>query len=406
MDGRDPGGKEPSRMEKWDGAQSCRCRTQRNLAGGGGFGLHRACQKDIEVLLYRYRVITSEFVRFLGSSSENPQMNMDRTHFAAAILMAFVGCAAVGQNGPPTLEEEWPVVHAYCRTPNYPLPGLSLYVDKEDGFQFKYPSALKTEDSSLEFENSTCVDFFHLGEGIRLEVSLPSAYEEPIFTFDKDASVETQIFNQLKWTNYSTPAGAEFCTWKSHEQVCIEGIDTSVAHRVSNNLLRAMREIESTFVFTDITSRLDSRIAAVKVGDRFGNLRAKRVVTMEMEDRNQKKYYLGSYGEIYFTGSLKLVGGMENMGTMNSGPRWEFSPDSKNGGSPLPFDLGTDLLDSIEFNNNYSIDKRLSKLPPSPYGTAVEAELTIVVKNIVVIFHPARGGSIIRADLVSMVENH
>jgi len=99
----------------------------------------------------------------------------------------------------------------------------TLHVDKVDGFQFKYPSALKTEGSSLEFENWTCVSFLHSDESISLEVTLPALHQEPFQAQGGDMSVETRIFNQLKRMNYSAPGRATDCTFWKREQVCIHG---------------------------------------------------------------------------------------------------------------------------------------------------------------------------------------
>jgi hypothetical protein len=169
-----------------------------------------------------------------------------------------------------------------------------------------------------------------------------------------------------------------------------------------------MHEIESTFVFSDAADRLDAKIAAVKIGDRFGKLRVRRVVTMKMEDRDLRRSYSVSYGEIHFDGYLRLVGTMENTGTRLSS-LWEFSQDAEKGSQArfelrLPFDPGGDPLDRFEFNNGGLIGQRLAKLPHSPYESAGEQRGSIVVKNITVFFYPeSEMGPFVTADLVSMV---
>jgi hypothetical protein len=335
-------------------------------------------------------------------------MNTRTAHFLSAMLMLSICNAVVGQNGPPTPEEEWPVVNTGCRVSNFPSPGLSLYVDKEDAFQFKYPSALKTEDSSLQFENWTCVDFFHSGEGVRLEVSLPSSLQGPVWGHGENVVVEKRAFNQLDWVNYTdTRSGsASYCTYWKHEQVCIFGADTSREHRLSENLMRTMREIESTFVFTDISGRLDNRIAAVKVGQRFGNLRVRRVITSETTGRIPKEFEdYEPYGEIDFSGYIRLTGYLENRHTMNSGPYWSFDPDTKSN-FLLSCALDKNLQFQVEFNNGGFVGQQIDRLGSQEYGSVEEKVVTVVVKNVSVFFLPMGGPSSVSADLVSIIENH
>jgi hypothetical protein len=99
---------------------------------------------------------------------------------------------------------------------------------------------------------------------------------------------------------------------------------------------------------------------------------------------------------------------MGNTGTRLSS-RWDFSQDAEEG-SPtrvelhLPFDPGGDQLDRIEFNNGGLIDEWLAKLPHSPYESAGEKRVSIVVKNITAFFYPgSEMGPFVTADLVSMV---
>jgi hypothetical protein len=332
----------------------------------------------------------------------------------AAVLMLAICGGAIAQSVPPEPNEEWPVEHSPgCRTLNFPLSGLSTFVDKVDGFQFKYPSALHS-DGPRVFVNADCVEFLHQYEGINLEVSLPSVFQSPVPGYKQDAFVGKMVLNQLEWLNVVDQGleRATYCTYWKHEQVCIRGNTESRPRRLSYNLMRTMHEIESTLVFTDAADRLDAKIAAVKIGDRFGKLRVRRVVTMEMEDRDPgRRYYSGSYGEIHFDGNLRLVGSMEDAGTRRSS-HWVFSQDDEEGSQTkvelqLPFDPGGDPLDRIEFNNAYPIGERLAKFPPSPDGPAGEQRVSIVLRNIVVIFYPASDmGPLVTADLVSMVPAH
>jgi hypothetical protein len=331
-------------------------------------------------------------------------MESSGTRFAPAIVMFFLACVAVGQSVSPEPTGRTPVVHAIdCSHPEPWDGGFTLYQDKVDGFHFMYPSILNRE-ASLVFTDQPCGNFFHSGEIINMEVNLPSAYMEPVvsqYRRDSGVSVATQVYNQLKWVTYSAPGWVESCTFWNREQVCIYGGMHPPVGQISDAVLNSVHEIVSTFVIHP-SDRLDSRIAAVKVGQQYGRLKVRRVVTKEMKDRTLGKYSYGSYGEVDFTGTLTLVGTMEDDGTMNSGPHWIFYTDFEDV-SQWPFDLGRELLGSIEFNNGYLVRKQLDKIPPSAFSAA-EPVLTVLVKNIAVVFYPEGSRSIVTADFVSMVQ--
>ena len=329
------------------------------------------------------------------------------------MLVAFIQCAASGQTAPPPKTRTAKVFPGFnCQVPEPPAAGSTLYQDKMDGFEFSYPAYLHSDGASLAFDDGPCFRSFHPNEVIVFRVNLPPAFEEPeqVRFGEKDTSVETQVINRLKWVKYSSRGQADDCTFLNHEQVCIHGGVIPYGGELSPALLKAMQEMESTFAFTAASSRLDARIAAVRAGDRFGGLTVRRVVTRAMEDRNPKRSYSGSYGEIYFTGSLKLVGSIENDGTSHSA-LWEFFPDGEDSSQgrvdlKLPFDAGKELLDRIELDGGLDVGKQMARLPPSPYGSAAERPVTIVVRNIAAYFSPGPGQSLIRASLVSMVPNY
>lgn len=325
--------------------------------------------------------------------------------------MFFICGAAVGQGAPSGANEEWPVPRSPgCSAQNRtPLSGLKLYVDKVDGFQFKYPSALKTDESWLGFVNGPCVDFLHRGETIRLEVTLPASYQKPFLAQEALTSVDTQVFNQLTWMNYSAPSSATYCTFWKGEQVCIYGGAIPAHGPLSDGVVKAMREIESTFVFS-LSDRMDSKIALVKVGDRFGSLRVKRVVTREMAERNPRGSYAGfhvSYGEIDFTGSVTMVGGFEDLRTMNSGPNWIFSPDAEPS-SLLSCDLCKGLHFQIQFRNQDFETEQNDRIKSHRFGSIAyddNTEFTVVANKISIVFSPGDSPSLVRADLVRISEN-
>jgi hypothetical protein len=320
-------------------------------------------------------------------------MNMYRTHFATAILMVFVGCAAAGQNGPQ--EPRGQEAITYFGTSQVRNPALRLYEDKKDGFQFKYPSFLYQDYAYHILNIRPCNDL------INVEVSLSAVDPKPDPHLGNDVTVETQVVNNLKWVHYSSLDGAQYCANWSHEQVCFK-LSTWVKEKpLSSAIIEAMQVIESTFVFS-LPDRMDSRIATAKMGDKIGSLRVRRVITREMAELNPKKYGDGYYGRIDFTGTLTLTGSMEDFRTMNSGPDWEFSCDGASC-TRLPFGLGEDTLSRVIFTRWSTLaDRQMSHAPPPRFGSL---DVTIVVKNLSVTSYPGQGASFANADLVSMVVN-
>jgi hypothetical protein len=310
-------------------------------------------------------------------------------------VMVSIGCSALGQSGAPG--RSGPETGTGQVRDDVKAENLTTYEDKEDGFQLKYPSFLQF--NGLEFRNLGGNDF------VTIQVSVASVDPKPYLKLGKNVpvSVKKQVFNHLKWVNYSYLGGATYCAYRNHELLCMEGVAVGApGKQLSSVVLGAMQEIESTLIFTDVSFRMDSRIAALKIGDRFGGLRVGRVVTRSMADGNRKKYWENPFGEVDFNGSLTLTGYIENNQSMNSGPDWVISPDPESCallpqvGHPIDFAEYQGF--EIHFNNEDFVEQQVSRYRDGK-------QLTIVVNNLSEIYYPAGGLPYIRADLVRIVDN-
>jgi len=272
----------------------------------------------------------------------------------------------------------------------------AFYQDRVDGIAFSYPSALIPDDRwGLTFADRPCIKFLDPNEDIRFEISLPPAYTEPLAATQEGVVVQTQTFNGLKWKSYSTPGRIQSCTFSGHEQVCIDAGVTPSAARISDALLYTIRKIQSTLAFHP-SDRLDSQIAAVNAGQRFGSLTVKRVITMEMDDR-MGGIHAGWYGELYFDGTVILTGTMDDVGTMLSGDHWEFDADFKDRAG-WPMDIGREVMGCVEFRNGDFVEKQSRKASLF----APDTEVNVTIKNISVLFSPNRSGCKATADLVNI----
>jgi hypothetical protein len=324
-------------------------------------------------------------------------------------LSLALGTSASSQCIPPKpsfpVEEPHPWVCGIHPEP--PPSGSSIFEDPIDAIRFQYPSALVP--AVLEFSNRPCtISYLHSGEAIMVAIGVSARDQPSAMSYDDNAVHETKEFNHLKWENYTTPGGVEDCTESQHEQVCIRGFDTSTEHRVSKGLLDAVAQMESTFVFTDISRRLDFEIAALKPGSRFCGLPVKRVVLPEKLDRREKKptFAINSYGVVKFDGTLALNGSIENNSTMNSPMEPDFDPDTGEA-SNLPLFPGQAIQYGIEFRNASFYDRELRRLTSSPNPDLDEFEreevtVTVVIKNLSVAYRPLGCCSTIQADLISM----
>ncbi|HEV2396807.1 MAG TPA: hypothetical protein VGS27_07700 [Candidatus Sulfotelmatobacter sp.] len=203
----------------------------------------------------------------------------------------------------------------------------------------------------------------------------------PSVTFSKE------IINGMPWVSYSSTEGAGYYLYRENEQVAIEGIVTGYPRKpLSQGELAAMRQIVSTFQFTPESSRGDFRIAAVKLGTRYGSLRVSQVITRDAANGNRQKYWSNPAGELDFSGSVILSGYIENRQTMNSGPAWTLAGIKPADCAKLPqvaYPVDCSHLTDLEISltNSDSIQQQLEKRTPS------DDELTVEIDDLVEVYY-------------------
>ncbi|HEY2857466.1 MAG TPA: hypothetical protein VGJ21_03570 [Terracidiphilus sp.] len=280
-----------------------------------------------------------------------------------------------------------------CQNPPPVDSSHTAFADENSGFRFEYPAYLELETGTLSFRNPECGHPFQFGGNIRIEVTLPRAYEKPFYPQNR-VRVDRQDINGLHWENFFADDGqVEFCVYSSGEQACIVAFDTSSAHRIPPAAIDAMRVIESSFVFTDPSRRMDAKISAIRVGDRYGTLTVRRVASRE-EVRRSPRAYIGSapdsFGEVDFSGELKLKARIEDFRTMNSPSDRCAQPDD-DALPQLPLGLGRNRWKGIQLT-----------IPPRLAGqlrTANDPNTMLVLRNIRASIGPAGGWSEAYADL-------
>jgi hypothetical protein len=158
----------------------------------------------------------------------------------------------------------------------------------------------------------------------------------------------------------------------------------------------------TTFTFAPLSSRIDSKIAALKVGTRLGDLRIRRVITRQQAAGNRRSYYYDPAGEVRFTGSVTLTSAViNNEQTMNSPPHYVLGQIGADDCEKLPH-LGRtvdctklsypDVV--ISLNNADSVAKQLKARPHRD-----DDELTIVLTDLAEVFY-GRSSTQFRAKLV------
>jgi len=284
-----------------------------------------------------------------------------------------------------------------CRFHESPASGTTAFNDPLDGFRFEYPAAL--QHTGLHFANGPCAAPLRLGENVDVEVSVVPAYQDPILPGDVEAGVQQQ--DDLLWHHYADHDLVEDCTWSEHEQVCIEARAAAWKAGLSPALIDAEQKIRSTLAFTGLPQRLDSRIAALKPGDQFCGLKVSRVITRQMAEENPKAYraVFRTWGAVQFAGTITFHGSVDDDGTPNSGPIFDFYPDS----DTAPLFPGQTLDRGIQFRNPSAFDREIDRLtaPPRP-NLDDQGHFTVVVRNPVSTFRPMGDPSTVTGWLVSM----
>jgi len=274
--------------------------------------------------------------------------------------------------------------------------GVKSFEDDLIGIRFEYPAYLILNEDSLSFTEPPCGASSAFGGGIRIEVTLPKSYAEPLYDRNRTV-IETNVLNALAWRQYTSASSVRMCTFAHGEQVCIFD-ESQREHQVPDTAIEAMKRIEASFAFTDPAKRMDARIASMKVGERYRGLTVRRVITRQMAMRDPKKYWFavghGGFGEIYFDGTLSLRGSIEDAGTGLSPGQYRASPDSEDG-PQLPFYLDRNLGLGIVLHYPPALRNKLRNVNPN-------SDLIIVLKNIRAAFGPLGGESLVEADLVSV----
>lgn len=296
-----------------------------------------------------------------------------------------------------------------CNSSAPTAPGSSFFNDSMDGWHFEFPAAVERNGESLQFDNGPCGDsYLHSGEGISVEVRLQTRYQDPAVGLEPNAEKETRESDAVVWHTFRTDGSIVACTFRDEEQVCIKGSDTSPAHHISPNLVAAVRQMQSSFAYSNFPPRLDSRIAALRIGDRFtGDLTVRRVVSRQLADQHPKEYpqLLSSYGAVDFAGTVSIHGVIEDDSTMNSPGLLDFYPDSR---SPLSLPLfeAQSIQFGIRFRNSGFYRQELNRIwPPNERDSADQPNFTVVVKNISISYGTYGCCATIHADLVSITQS-
>jgi hypothetical protein len=329
---------------------------------------------------------------------------MRRALSRISILSLIAAAGSFGQRVSPMrtgpVEE---MTQHMCRHPAPPPAGSILFRDPLDALEFRFPAALQAQ--GFTFTNRFCTTgYLTRGEAIQVRVAVSANSVQPAVNASGDVGHTTEKLNNLQWDNYAGPETAEACTLWQHEQVCIFGTYDS-SHKVSPALRDAVRNIESTLVFTGIAGRLDAKIAALRPGDRFCGLTVRRVLTRERIEHhpNPNRFTVNSYGAVDFAGTLTLRGSIEDDSTPNSPGIWSFGPDKD---SSIPIFAEQGLGRGIELRNRRFFEHEIRRLtrPPNPgFDSLTENDsITVVLKNVAVAYRSPENFSTMEADLVSM----
>jgi hypothetical protein len=278
-------------------------------------------------------------------------------------------------------------------------PGMMSYEDREDGFRLDYPSLLQCRQL-LIFRDPPSPTMIALY--LVFSSDDPKTYLQTLAHLHGSMSV--QEINGITWITYRTSSGAVgYYIYRDYEAVDIEGVPSVVTKTVSEAEVQAIRKMASHFAFSDPSTRMDAKIAMLKVGDRFGKLTVSRVVTRAKANGNRKEYRENPLGEVDFRGTLTLTGTLENNQTMNSGPDYAISAFDSGSYSELPqvgysFDFSGDDYFQIHLRNEDKVEDTLQKHKPR------DEQVTILVNELKEVFYPGGGAPWVTAELLKIVD--
>ena len=225
------------------------------------------------------------------------------------------------------------VSHQKDTSSSPPHDNLTLYEDIKSGYRFQFPSVFKQSRFNGLYYGDTELHNPNTGDSIYVYSSFvpwdPQAFLASAATLH--ASVHHEVINGRKWVSLTAQGMRAYYVYEKGEAVLLQVSSPSPDHAVSPEDLQAMKQITTTFAFTDPSLTTHSKIAAVKAGDKFGGLVVNRVTLGAIGKGNRRiGNWPAVFDEIDFTGKLIIAGTPANDATMNSGPRWTIYIDPPN----------------------------------------------------------------------------
>jgi hypothetical protein len=298
-------------------------------------------------------------------------------------------------------EEPQPKSNPYVTITRAPKPDTMIYEDHWNALRFEYPSFLRLNDLGLGFRNAGDSNVIALYA--EFSSTDPKGYEE-LRKYWPSVSFSKEIINGIPWVRYSAPGGAGYYFYRNYEEIAIEGVvEGNPRKPLSAAELAAMREIVDSLTFTSKESRMDFRIAAVKVGAKYGSVRVSRVVTRAMANGNRQKYWTNPAGEVDFSGTITLSGYIDNEQTMNSGPAWTLGRIEAGDCAKLPqiaYPISCSQLTNLQIflTNADFIQQQFAK------RTSEDEELTVVIDDLAEVFYGS-GPPSFSAKLVKILDS-
>ncbi len=184
------------------------------------------------------------------------------------------------------------------------VPGWFTYQDSADAFHFQFPNPLKHRDGDMGWE------LLNSSDGTRFSVRVVYALRDPKLYNDRGITPENlqkQSINGLKWVFWTFKDGAGYYTYRNNEAISLVIYAPDRRFTFSDADTQLLKQIVHTFAFDDISSRMDRRIARLKIGQEIGNLTINRI--LPAADSISSRFVNGILGEVDFRGNLTVAGG-------------------------------------------------------------------------------------------------
>jgi hypothetical protein len=192
--------------------------------------------------------------------------------------------------------------------------GFLVFDDTPEGYQFQFPANLITNDNgTISFPGENTAIEWYVGfpsvDPIKDYIQAgDSSYKPPA------GATSTDVINGMAWTRFTIPDASGYYT--NSDGVGVEFDEAGTVNPLLDNSQpfsdadnQILHGILSTFTFTDPSLRIDNKLAQIKVGDQYGNLKVSRVIT-------------GPNAEVDFVGQLTLTGLIDDVGGGHAGPRY------------------------------------------------------------------------------------